>query len=78
MKVSLNEAKIWATPKTISPSLTEGPNVTFSSFGSLVFLLDCNFYPEKHKSIIKNYSEQLKVSGHKRIYLKLFSFWLKH
>ena len=40
MKVSLNEAKMWATPKTISPSLTAGPRVTFSSLGSLVFLLD--------------------------------------
>lgn len=40
IKVSLNEAKMWATPKTFSPSLTAGPNVTFSSLGSLVFLLD--------------------------------------
>lgn len=40
MKVSLNDAKIWATPKTCSPSLTVGPSVTFSSLGSLTFLLD--------------------------------------
>lgn len=41
MNVSLNDAKMWATPKTCSPSRTAGPSVTFSSFGSLVFLLDC-------------------------------------
>lgn len=40
MKVSLNEAKIRATPKTCSPSLTAGPRVTVSSFGSLTFLFD--------------------------------------
>ena len=42
MKVSLKEAKMCATPKTYSPSRTVGPSVTFSSFGSRVFLLpDC-------------------------------------
>lgn len=41
MKVSLNDAKIWATPKTSSPSLVAGPRVTVSSFGSLVLLFDC-------------------------------------
>ena len=30
-KVSLKEAKMWATPKTSSPGRTWGPNVTFSS-----------------------------------------------
>lgn len=45
MNVSLNDAKIWATQKTCSPSLTAGPRVTFSSFGSLVFLFDdCRKY----------------------------------
>jgi hypothetical protein len=42
MKVSLKEAKMWATPKTYSPSRTAGPSVTFSSLGSRVFFLpDC-------------------------------------
>lgn len=40
MKVSLKEAKIWATPNTCSPSRTAGPRVTFSSLGSLFFLFD--------------------------------------
>jgi len=40
MKVSLNEAKIRATPKTCSPSLTAGPRVTVSSLGSPTFLFD--------------------------------------
>lgn len=40
MKVSLKEAKMRATPKTCSPSLTAGPRVTVSSLGSLTFLLD--------------------------------------
>lgn len=40
MKVSLKEAKMWATPKTNSPSLVAGPRVTVSSLGSLVLLLD--------------------------------------
>lgn len=40
MKVSLKEAKMWATPKTNSPSLVAGPKVTVSSLGSLVLLLD--------------------------------------
>lgn len=39
MKVSLKEAKMWATPKTYSPSRTVGPRVTFSSLGSRVFFL---------------------------------------
>lgn len=34
-KVSLKEAKMWATPKTSSPSRTWGPRVTFS----VVFLV---------------------------------------
>ena len=44
MNVSLNDAKIWATPKTCSPSRVAGPRVTFSSLGSLVFLLDYKLY----------------------------------
>ena len=37
-KVSLKDAKMWATPKTISPSATWGPRDTvFSSFGALTF-----------------------------------------
>jgi len=44
MKVSLNEAKMWTTPKTCSPSRTDGPRVTTSTFGSLVFLFDYTKY----------------------------------
>jgi len=40
MNVSLKDTKMWATPKTCSPSHTAGPSVTLSSWGSLVFLLD--------------------------------------
>jgi len=47
MKVSLKEAKMRATPNTCSPSLTAGPRVTFSSFGSLTFLLDCKITTTK-------------------------------
>lgn len=49
MKVSLNDAKIWATPKTCSPGWTAGPRVIFSSLGSLVFFLD-------YKTIHENYA----------------------
>ena len=49
MKVSLNDAKMWATPNTCSPSLTAGPRVTFSSLGSLVFLLDWKIHRAKVK-----------------------------
>jgi len=42
-KVSLNDAKMCATPKTNSPSATWGPSETAaSSFGALVFLGGCN------------------------------------
>lgn len=51
MNVSLNDAKMWATPKTCSPSRTVGPRVTFSSFTSLVFLLDCSAKPTKPNRI---------------------------
>lgn len=38
-KVSLNDAKMCATPKTSSPSATWGPRETvFSSLGALTFL----------------------------------------
>lgn len=41
-KVSLNEAKIWATPNTNSPSLTFGPRRTTSStLFSVFFFFDC-------------------------------------
>ena len=52
MKVSLNEAKMRATPKTCSPSLTAGPNVTVSSFGSLTFLFDDYHHKKKKKKNI--------------------------
>lgn len=39
-----------ATPKAYSPSLRVGPRVTFSSFGSLTFLLDCSNHKFKKKS----------------------------
>ena len=42
-----------ATPKTCSPSLTAGPKVTFSSFGSLTFLLDCTTTKVKAKNPIR-------------------------
>jgi hypothetical protein len=57
MKVSLNEAKMRATPKTCSPSLTAGPKVTVSSFGSLTFLFEDYFKKNKKKLI--NYIAQM-------------------
>jgi len=51
MKVSLKEANMRATPKTCSPSLTAGPRVTFSSFGSLTFLLDYTTIKIKAKTL---------------------------
>jgi len=53
MKVSLKEANMRATPKTCSPSLTAGPRVTFSSFGSLTFLLDCTTSKIKARNPIR-------------------------
>lgn len=67
MKVSLNEAKMWATPNTCSPSRTVGPSVTFSSFGSLVFFLPdyqkktqmLSFIHKKKKTIIRSKTKVL-------------------
>lgn len=50
MKVSLNDAKMCATPKTYSPSRTVGPSVTFSSLGSRVFFLpDCTKHKQRRR-----------------------------
>ena len=38
-KVSLKDAKMWATPNTFSPSLTFGPMVVTSSTGFSAFLV---------------------------------------
>ena len=62
MNVSLNEAKMWATPKTCSPSRVAGPSVTFSSLGSLVFLLDFKIHTER---ICKNSYTRSKNYQHK-------------
>lgn len=53
MKVSLNDAKMWATPKTCSPGWTVGPRVILSSLGSLAFFLDCKAIHKSH--VISNY-----------------------
>ena len=48
-KVSLKEAKMWATPKTVSPSATWGPRETVvSSLGALTFLGGCT---EHHPNV---------------------------
>ena len=58
MNVSLNDAKMWATPKTFSPSLTAGPSVTFSSFGSLVLFFD---YKTIHAQIKQNKTSHISI-----------------
>lgn len=54
MKVSLNDAKMRATPNTCSPSRTVGPSVTFSTLASLVFFLDCKPDTTECESPMKN------------------------
>jgi len=62
IKVSLNEAKIRATPKTCSPSLTAGPRVTVSSFGSLTFLFDDYKYITNHFANYQILEKSISIS----------------